>query len=310
MISLSSWWKALIESWDRFWFTPRDGRTLGLIRLLTGLIVFYTHLVWTPLLQRFLGSEGMLPRSYRGDFFGSPYVMSHFAWSHFDWFSSSELLWGIHVVALIVMLLFTLGFWTRVTGIATALFVISYANRATGATFGLDQIAAFLTLYLALSNCGDSFSLANRIGIGGSKSKGLSIRNNVAIRLMQVHLCLVYLFAGLGKCQGDYWWNGEAIWGAIASYEYQTIDMTWMAGHMRMINILTLTTLVFEIGYSALIWSKLTRPIFLLLAIPLHLGIGMCMGMMEFGLIMLVANLAFLDWKSGAGAVGEALSSE
>lgn len=288
MKAISNWSNAVAEAWDRFWFTCRDGKTLGLIRLLTGLIVFYTHLVWTPLLQRFLGADGMLPIEYRADFFDSP-----FAWSHFDWFASTDVLWGIHIVALIVMLLFALGFWTRITGIITALFVISYANRATGATFGLDQIAGFLVLYLAISNCGNSFSLAQRFGFGATKPP--SVSNNIAVRLIQIHLCLVYLFAGLGKCQGDYWWNGEAIWGAVASFEYQTIDMTWMAGHMWLINVITLLTLVFEVGYAALIWSKLTRPAVLLMAIPLHLGIGLCMGMLEFGLIMLVANLAFVE---------------
>jgi len=232
----------------------------------------------------------MLPTGYRSDFFDSS-----FAWSHFDWFTSPDLLWAIHIVVLIVMLLFALGFWTRITGILTALFVISYANRATGATFGLDQIAGFLVLYLAISNCGNSFSLARRLGLGAAMVRD-SVANNIAVRLIQIHLCLVYLFAGLGKCQGNYWWNGEAIWGAVASFEYQTIDMTWMADHMWLINAVTLLTLVFEVGYAALIWSKLTRPAVLLLAIPLHLGIGLCMGMLEFGLIMLVANLAFVEF--------------
>lgn len=285
-----NWLSSVGDAWDGFWFTPRDGKALGLIRLLTGLIVFWTHLVWTPLLQRFLGANGMLPTSYRRDFFDSP-----FAWSHFDWVGSPNLLFAIHVVALIVMLLFALGFWNRFTGVLTACFLISYANRATGALFGLDQIAGFLVLYLALANCGDTFSLARRFGIG-LKSKRASIRNNIAIRLMQIHLCIVYLFAGLGKCQGETWWNGEAIWGAVASFEYQTIDMTWLANHMWLVGIITLVTLVFEVGYIALIWPKLTRAIMLLLAIPLHLGIGLAMGMMEFGLIMLVANLAFVEF--------------
>jgi hypothetical protein len=106
---------------------------------------------------------------------------------------------------------------------------------------------------------------------------------------------VVYLFAGLGKCQGETWWNGEAIWGAVASYEYQTVDMTFMADQMGWVAVVTLMTLVWEVSYAALVWPRLTRPIVLALAVPMHLGIGMCMGMMTFGLIMLVANLAFVE---------------
>jgi hypothetical protein len=290
MRNLKFWLDDVTKAWDTFWFSVRDGKTLGLIRLSMGLVVFYSHLAWSPLLIRFLSPDGMLPASYRELLFDSS-----LAWSHFDWIGSEpSVLWLFHVVALTIMLLFALGFWTRATGIVTALLVISYANRATGALFGLDQIAAFVTLYLALSDCGESFSLAKRLGISKTVAKP-SVRNNVAIRLIQIHLCVVYLFAGLGKCQGETWWNGEAIWGAVASYEYQTMDMTWLADHMWLVSIVTMVTLFFEVGYAALIWSKLTRPVMLGLAIPLHLGIGLCMGMMEFGMAMLVANLAFVE---------------
>ncbi len=118
--------------------------------------------------------------------------------------------------------------------------------------------------------------------------------SNIAIRLIQVHMCLVYLFAGLGKLQGDSWWNGEAIWGAIASYEYQTLDLTWIAGHMWLVNVLTLITLAWEVSYAFLIWPRLTRPIYLLIAVVVHLGIGLAMGMLTFGLIMIYGNLAFV----------------
>jgi hypothetical protein len=33
----------------------------------------------------------------------------------------------------------------------------------------------------------------------------------------------------------------------------------------------------------------------LALAIPMHLGIGICLGMMTFGTVMLIANVAFLS---------------
>lgn len=108
-------------------------------------------------------------------------------------------------------------------------------------------------------------------------------------------MCLVYLFAGLGKLQGETWWNGQAIWYSLASYEYQTLDVTWLANHMWLVSLMTLLTVAWEVSYAALVWPRLTRPLVLLMAIPLHLGIGVCMGMMTFGLIMLIGNLAFVS---------------
>ena len=112
-------------------------------------------------------------------------------------------------------------------------------------------------------------------------------------------MCIVYLFAGLGKLQGNTWWNGEAIWGAFASHEYQTMDFTWLCDYMWLVNLMTLTALTWEIVYPFLIWPRLTRPIMLILAFLVHLGIGVAMGMVEFGLIMIIGNMAFIDWGLG-----------
>jgi hypothetical protein len=121
------------------------------------------------------------------------------------------------------------------------------------------------------------------------------VRANIALRLLQVHLCVVYLFSGCGKLLGASWWEGTALWGAIANGQYRTLDLTGLARHPLVVNALTLATLWWEVGYAALVWPRLTRPAVLAMAAPVHLGIGLAMGMMEFGLAMLAANLAFVS---------------
>jgi len=288
-------WNDWASAWNEFWFRPQSPQVLGLIRIIVGCIVFYTHLVWTKELSAFLGPEGLIPADYRSLFFGNSY-----AWSHLDWFSSPTTLLIVHLLGLVVIALFTIGLWTRWTAIATALLVISYANRATGALFGLDQINAFLCLYLAVGNSGGAWSLdqrfRNRRALSANEAgQGADTWTRIATRLIQIHMCIVYLFAAIGKLQGDSWFNGEAIWGALASYEYQTLDMTWLSEHMTLVSILTIGALAWELGYAALVWPKLTRPIVLLIAIPIHLGIGLCMCMMTFGLIMLAGDMAFVE---------------
>ncbi len=286
------------DAWNDFWFRPRSPATLGVIRILTGLIAFYSHAVWTLEFNGFIGGK-LLPESYRTNLYQNS-LEAAWAWSHFDWLP--ERMWmPVHVFGLLVIACFIVGWKTRICAWLTAALVISYANRATGALFGLDQILALLTLYLAVSRCGEAFSVDRWLKVGKSSTPRppqFSVFNTIATRLIQIHLCVVYLFAGLGKCQGDTWWNGEALWGALASYEYQTVDMTFMADHMPLVAVITLVTLAWEVGYAALIWPKLTRPVMLAFAIPMHLGIGLCMGMMTFGLVMLVANIAFVspDW--------------
>jgi hypothetical protein len=84
------------------------------------------------------------------------------------------------------------------------------------------------------------------------------------------------------------------MWLALANYEYQTIDLTILGRWPWMINFLTHITVLWELFYCVLVWPRLTRPLVLALAIPLHAGIAMCLGMITFGLIMLVGNFAFV----------------
>jgi hypothetical protein len=81
---------------------------------------------------------------------------------------------------------------------------------------------------------------------------------------------------------------------AFGNLEYQSMDMTRLADYPQLINAMTHVTVFWELFYCALVWPRLTRPVVLLLAIPLHLGIAICLGMVTFGLAMLIGNMAFL----------------
>jgi hypothetical protein len=49
-----------VRAWDRFWFTPADPTTLGLVRIFCGLIVLYVHLAYTYDLQDLFGAGAWL----------------------------------------------------------------------------------------------------------------------------------------------------------------------------------------------------------------------------------------------------------
>ncbi len=291
---LKDYGRDAVSCWNRFWFTPADSRLPSLLRILVGGMVLYTHLVWSISLESFALADGLIPEAYVRGEVGD----SKFFWSHLFGIESAATLWTVHIIALIIFAMFALGLFTRVTSILSFLLVVSYGNRLAPGQFGLDQINAFATMYLAVGPCGRYFSIDSWI----RKKRGIelpltSTSANISLRLIQIHMCIVYLFAGLAKLQGETWVTGNAIWGAFASYEYQTLDMTWTADNLFLINVFTFGTILFELSYCALIWNRFCRPWLLLSAVAMHLGIGICMGMMTFGLIMIFANMAFLPPK-------------
>ena len=49
-----------MEGWNRFWFSPGDPTTLGLIRICCGLMVLYIHLAYSYDFQTFFGPNAWL----------------------------------------------------------------------------------------------------------------------------------------------------------------------------------------------------------------------------------------------------------
>ena len=111
---------------------------------------------------------------------------------------------------------------------------------------------------------------------------------------MQVHLCVIYIFACHSKLQGESWWNGQAIWQAVSNLEYQSADLTWLAWYPWLVNLLTHVTVVWEMTFWALVWRPLCRPIVLLIGVAIHLGIGAFMGMWTFGLAVIFLYVCFV----------------
>jgi len=292
--TLRAWFDDVLDGWNRFWFEPADPATLGLIRIFAGAMLLYTHLVWSLDLDAFFGAQGWLPRETVALLQKDTY-----AWSYLWWFQNSPVaLWSVHLAALVVFALLTVGLFTRVTSILALIATLSYVGRVPGALFGLDQINTMLALYLAIGPSGDAFSLdrwLRRRRAGSVLPVEPKWTANLAIRLIQIHLCIIYLFAGTAKLTGAGWWDGTAMWMALGNMEYQSLDMTWLADWPRLINFMTHVTVYWEIFYCALIWPRLTRPVMLALAIPMHMGIAICLGMVTFGLAMLIANLAFVS---------------
>jgi hypothetical protein len=283
---------AVARSWNAFWYTPADPTLLAWIRVFTGLMLLYTHAVWGLALNDFYG-----PTSWLSPSLVRAIQADQYAYSFWFWVPTWGM-WPAYALSMVILALFSLGLWTRVTSLLALAVAISYVNRVPGSLFGLDQINIMLTLYLCIAPCGqrlslDRLMLKRRLG-HTTPQPAPSISANMAQRLIQVHMCIIYLFAGIAKLQGSSWWNGEAMWRAFANLEYQSLDMTWLAWHTWIINLMSHTSVVWEVSFCVLVWKPLWRPIVLAFAIVLHVGIGACLGMWTFGLIMLVGCASFL----------------
>lgn len=298
---MSRWWVQFrewinqgAENWNQFWFSPAAPHTLAAIRVLGGGMIFYTHLIWSLALVDFLGPHAWIPAELSRE-------LQHDDWSWSFWWyvQSPALIWTFHLMALALFAMLTVGLYTRVVSVLSAIVTLAYCHRLNGSLFGLDQVNAMLAMYLAVGPSGDVYSLdrwlANRRAGGTTLPVIPSISANLSIRLIQIHMCVIYLFGGIGKLRGEMWWDGSAVWFALANYEYQSWDLTWLGRYPAVIAVATHITVFWETFYCVLVWPRWTRPIFLGLAVLVHGGIALALGMPTFGIAMIIGNMAFLD---------------
>ncbi len=302
----------MLQAWNAFWFHPRTATTLAMIRIATGAMLAYMHAVWCLRLADFMGPNALIDsdlirRIHRDDF----------SWSYLWNVDSMPLLWAHQSVAILAAICMCIGCLTRLVTPLVWFMTLMVCHRMTGFLFGLDQVVMMLTMYLMIAPAGsvrsvDGWLLKWRTregsrSLGGSFARWLlpssqpSSMVTVATRLIQIHLCTVYLFGGVAKLRGEMWWDGTAMWFSAVAYEYQSLDLTWLGRYPILGAILSHVTIFWETFYCALVWQRWSRPVILALAVVIHGGIALFLGMITFGLMMIVANLAFLEpaWIEG-----------
>ena len=305
---------SFFASLREFFFRPNSAHTLAVMRIATGCMIAYIHIIWMLNLESFMGPFALINNEtwqaiHRGQ-------IPDTKWTYLAYTESMSLIWCHEIFACLAGLLLAAGFLTRTFSLLAWFMTLMTVHRMTGMLFGLDQITVMVAMYLCVGRPGSVWSvdhwLQNRYPTAFENhlwlrrvSGALILEcgtgtpdcwsNTFATRLIQLHLCVIYLFGGLGKLRGEMWWDGSAMWYSIAAYEYQSLDMTW-TGHFPMLcSIATHVTLFWEVSYCAIVWPKWTRPLTLILALFVHGGIALFLGMFTFGFMMLVANFAFVS---------------
>ena len=291
----AGWCVSWANAWRSFWFTPADPLPLAVVRIIAGTMLAWSCCVWLMDVDAFFGPSGWLRD-------GDVWRMNDQPWQ-WSWFFAARSPTAIRVLTLITLVAgvcLAVGLATPVAAAVSLVGFISAANRTPLTVFGFDDALGMLLIPLAVGPSGAVLSLDRRLGLLPAAATP-SVAANIALRLIQVHLCIVYFFSGIAKLLGVSWWEGTALWGAAANSRYRTLDITWLARHPLLVNALTLGTLFWDVSYPALVWPRLTRRLAIAMAILVHAGIGAAMGMKEFAITMIAANLAFVpadNWRA------------
>jgi len=271
------------SSWSRFWFTPADPIGLHMLRILAGML----FLAWlVPLageVDSLFGQRGWFDyQTYaeaarlQADF---PEIGDNtplpFGWSVLFWLGDNQLA-IFYWLAILIVVLFTLGIFTRPTSILTWVALVSCTANPVLESDG-DVLVRLLAMYLMVG-----YVLLDQLEPGqsvwsrflGSRDTLLlgrsparpSMAANVALRLLQIHLVIVVVTSALHKLQFGEWWAGFALWYPVHS-QASLDDIHRLAQngnfHLGIYSLATYLVLGWQFAFPFFAWRPRWRPLLL-----------------------------------------------
>lgn len=282
--------KKIFNSFNLFFTKPVPARTLGAFRISVGVFALLQLIVLLPDWMWLYGPQGILPWEVSD-------ALSIRSTPGLSLFAKGFAAVGVHTEASVwiitALYFFSLtgliaGYKTRLMAILAYLMHTALNTTGHFTAYGVEMfahIALFYCIVLPVNSCWSVDRL----------NKPLSIPPylvTLSVRLIQLHLCIMYVASGLEKAMGAQWWNGDAIWIAMQQDQFHTVNIDWMARMPIVAKLLCWGTLLVETLYPlGMFWSK-TKKVWLLAILGMHAGIAIFLGLQLFGALMFLLNLS------------------
>ena len=268
--------RKLIRMFDTFFFHPIPITGVARMRILIGIMVLIQALTLLPGLEHFFGPDAFVStHSLYGP--GAPHLRL------IDWLGGSNravrAIFGIHLIAAFC---FTIGFFTRTSGIITYLTLISIHHQNLTILNSGDTALRFALFFLIWSPAGGAWSVDSR------KKPTTSGHAPWALRMIQIQTAAIYLFTAISKLNGQSWRDGTAAYYATRLWDFERFGFDPVFNSLIAMKWITWASVGLELALGTLIWIPSLRIPLILSGIAFHLGIEFSMNIPWFEWIMII----------------------
>lgn len=275
---------------------PSSAAPLGVLRIGVALVLLIQAWSLSDSLPELFGDRGLVPWSV------SMALASPVAPRLGPWVSALAPLGlsaeaGVRGVALIYAVSLVgllLGYRTRLSALIAWGLHTLLLNSGTFFAYGVETFAHISLFYCVVMPVGAAYSWDVHTG---RTSVAPSAEATLSLRVLQLHLCVIYLATGLEKLLGPVWRDGTALWEVLMQPQYGAFDFAWLAWAPWLVKLASWGTLVVEVGYVGLVWPQRTRGLWVAMTLGMHLGIGVMMGLWLFSAMMGVLTFAAFGWN-------------
>ncbi len=278
-----------MKYWNKFFFDPISPASIGLFRILIGIVAFLSVLGKYPYRDIFYGANAIVSDQTMNLYF--PDSLFFFRWipGADPWLNVYFLLFLVAIMAL------TVGLKTRISTVLVFLGLISLSNRNFFVDNSGDNLLRINLFFLMFAPAGAAFSVDRWI----SRKKGLATEKLEPVspwaqRLLQLQLSYLYFETAWTKVPGMSWQDGTAIYYALNYVEIRRIDVTGFFDSLWKIHFATYATLVLEFAAAFAIWIRRVRYPVLFAAMGLHLMFNFIMQFPVFQYVMVASLVNFI----------------
>lgn len=276
---------------QQFFTQPIPVAPLGIFRLLIAGFVLLQAALWYPDWEAFVGSEGWVQWEISKAFNHSWHVHLQDIYVLLRPWGINDgqfiyLFFGVYVVSATGLLL---GIFTRFWAICTWACHYVLMSSLPTYVYGVDIFLHISLFYLMVMPAAKAFSLD---AYWGWVNPAPDWASTLAIRVLQIHLCLAYFSAGYEKMLYANWWEGDVLWRAVIQPDFRQFGVYWLSEVPWLVMLLSWFTMFIETFYFIGMWVPRLRVFWLLAMIGLHLGIGLFLGLYLFGLVMILMSVS------------------
>ncbi len=217
-----------------------------------------------------------------------------------------DLAYGI-LIALV--LLFIVGFGTRVVTPILLLFWVGLSTNSVFLTNGGDVVMRITLLFCIFADLSRHWSLdawlRRKRGVDSLYPRAivqriprwvLAAAHNTALVLCAYQIILVYVNSGVFKVMGDEWLNGSALYYALNLDVFRVFpELSDLAWHITpFVYVGSWISIWVQLLFPVLLIWPTTRYAALIVIMGMHLGIGLLLGLWPFSIAMIALDLLFV----------------
>lgn len=289
---------------DAWWFAPVSVLPMAVARVLLGTALLGAYLSLLPSFDVLLAPDGLLGGTFHADVPGP--TIGRSTTDNIRWLQPAtdpRLIATLYGALLVASAAFAIGYHTRIAGVAAVVLHVAFHGRNEFVFWGWAEILTAFAVYVVLSPSGRRLSVdawrQRRAGSGGEPRM-----TAWPLRLLQLHVALVYVVAAWSRLDNPHWLDGSMLSRILVDGTFSRLPVL-AAAPDPLLAALTYAAWAVELTAPFALWQQGTRRWYVGALVALHVGLEVTTRVGWWNVVMVAGLAAFapLAWLDAAIAL-------